>query len=139
MLPSPVLKLFKKIRQYLTIIVLIFGLIFGLILLPSKPSSSQSITGINSEISNLRLRINRLESTIRMQPTNSNSAPGMPYTIPQRGTNSNTTNNPPIVNDRAIGRSDPTFERLATLLIELKEDVRNLETRVNILEGDNRG
>jgi hypothetical protein len=30
------------------------------------------------------------------------------------------------------------FERLATLVIELKEDVRELQKRVNVLENKNR-
>lgn len=123
--------LFLKIKKYFIVIVLLLGLI----LLASKPVSSQSVTGLNSEISNLRSRISRLESEVRnLQRGNFNSAPGIPKTIPETETGFDTIDNPPVVNNQAIGRSDPLYERLATLLIELKEDVRNLENRVNILE-----
>jgi outer membrane murein-binding lipoprotein Lpp len=124
---------FRKTR------LIVIVLILGLILLVSKPVSSQSITGINAEISGLRSRINRLESEVRnIRPGNFNSAPGIPKTSPETEANPDNFNNPPAVNDQAIGRSDPLFERLATLLIELKEDVNNLENRVDILEGNNR-
>ena len=46
----------------------------------------------------------------------------------------NSGGNPPVVNGQAIGRSDPLYERLATLLIELKEDVKNLDRRLVDLE-----
>jgi outer membrane murein-binding lipoprotein Lpp len=119
---------------------IIIVLILGLILLASKPVSSQSITGINAEISGLRSRISRLESEVRnLRSGNLSPAPGIPKTNPEAEANSDSFNNPPVVDDRAIGRSDPLFERLATLLIELKEDVNNLENRVDILEGNNRG
>lgn len=33
-----------------------------------------------------------------------------------------------------VGESDPLFQRLATLVIEIKEDLKKLEQRVQILE-----
>jgi hypothetical protein len=39
-----------------------------------------------------------------------------------------------IVEGEVVGRSDPLFERLATLVIELKEDFQKLERRVQVLE-----
>jgi hypothetical protein len=38
-----------------------------------------------------------------------------------------------------VGRSDPLFERLATLVIELKEDFKKLEQRVQVLEKETVG
>ena len=39
-----------------------------------------------------------------------------------------------MVNGQAIGNSDPLYERFATLLIELKEDVRNIDQRLTKIE-----
>lgn len=44
-----------------------------------------------------------------------------------------TVDNPPGLN-QSIVSSDPMFQRLATLLIELKEDVRNLGERMTVIE-----
>lgn len=127
-------KLLALVKKYLTVIFLIICLI----LILNKPVFSQSITGINAEVSSLRTRISRLEAEVRnLQRTNFNSAPGIPKTIPETENNTNPTNNPPTINNRAVGRSDPLFERLATLVVELKEDVQNLDTRLKKLEQQN--
>jgi outer membrane murein-binding lipoprotein Lpp len=128
---SQLAQLLKKIRRQLIIVVLIVGLV----LVANQSVSSQSITGISAEISGLRSRINRLELEVRNSRSNNlNSAPGVPSELPETGSYSNNGNNPPVVNDQAIGRSDPMFERLATLLVELKEDVRDIKSRLAILE-----
>ncbi|WP_246141976.1 hypothetical protein [Hyella patelloides] len=107
-----------------------------MIIANNKPVASQSITGINAEISRLRSRINRVESEIRnLRP--SSSAPNLPANKSPRESVSDNFNNPPVINNQAIGRSDPLFERLATLLIELKEDVRDIESRLVTLEERN--
>lgn len=124
---------FNKNWQRFSVIVLIIGLTFALIIVTNKPASSQSITGLNAEISSLRSRINRLESEIR-NVRSSRTAPGLPYELPERESIDGEIENPPVVNDQPIGKSDPLFERLATLIIELKEDVRNLENRLDVLE-----
>ena len=122
----------KNVQRYRKIIISI-GLILILISIDNYPVNSQSITGLNSEISSLRSRINHLESEVRNLRTVTNfSSPSTPKL--DREYIPNSINNPPPVNDRSIGRSDPMFERLATLLIELKEDVRDLESRLTILE-----
>jgi hypothetical protein len=43
-------------------------------------------------------------------------------------------NTPSIVHGEPLGRSDPMFERLSTLVIELKQDFKTLEQRVTQLE-----
>ena len=130
------LQLVARIWQRFRSAIVIMGLTLTLIAVNNLPVSSQSITGINAEITSLRSRISRLESEVRNLRT-SNSAPGVPAQKPSRESVSGTINNPPVVNNQAIGRSDPLYERLATLLIELKEDVRDLENRLVILEEKN--
>lgn len=124
---------FNKFWQRFSTTIVITVLMFTLITISYKPVSSQSITGLNSEISSLRSRINRLESEVRNIRA-SNTAPGLPSNLPEREAIDREIENPPLVNDRPVGKSDPLFERLATLIIELKEDVNNIENRLNALE-----
>ena len=126
--------LLNKFWQRFSAIIVITVLIFTLITFSNKPVSSQSVTGLNAEISSLRTRINRLESEVRNIRA-SGSAPGLPYELPEREAIDREIENPPVVNDRPIGKSDPLFERLATLIIELKEDVNSIENRLDALEG----
>ena len=114
-------------------IAAIVCLIFVLIVLNKQPVSSQSITGLNAEISSLRSRINRLESDVR-NLRQAKSAPGIPADSFARESAANQTDRPVIVNDELIGRSDPFSERLATLLIELREDINDIERRLVTLE-----
>ncbi|TRT83324.1 MAG: hypothetical protein EWV82_09930 [Microcystis aeruginosa Ma_AC_P_19900807_S299] len=85
-------------------------LIISLLLILSfvNASKAQSDTAVRSELISLRNRVERLESQIRgISIRGENAAP-----IPQR----------------------PLFQRLATLVIEIKEDLKKLEQRVQILE-----
>ena len=127
------INLFNKIKKRFSVTILIVGLIFALITASNQPASSQSITGLNAEISSLRSRINRLESEIRNIRT-SNPTSALPYELPEKEPIDGEIENPPVVNDQPIGKSDPLFERLATLIIELKEDVNNIENRLDALE-----
>ena len=87
------------------------------------PVASQSLTGINAELSSLRSRVNRLESEIRRI--------GRPSNLPNTRPVNPPGNTPPATIDgNLVGSSDPLFERFATLLIELKEDVRDLNKRL---------
>ena len=92
---------------------------------------AQSITGLNADISSLRSRINRLESEVRSlsRSTSSNRNVRNIREYP-----SSTINNPPAINNTVVGRSDPLFQRLANLVIELKEDVRDLDQRLTAIE-----
>ena len=106
-------------------------LIFLLRVTSITPVVAQSNALTNAEVSNLRTRVNRLEQEVnRLSNFNSrnNISPPPPQQTPRN------TGNPPIVNGRAIGRSDPLYERLATLLVELKEDVRDLDRRIAEIE-----
>ena len=96
----------------------------------SVSAQSQSSTDRfnRSETLNLRRQIRQLDGNIRrLNETNSRSRFNL--SVPRAP-----IGNPPIVNGQPVGRSDPLFERLATLLIELKEDVRNLDQRLTEIE-----
>ena len=123
----------RKNRNKISFAIVVISLIFSFFAFNNYPVNSQSITGLNAEISSLRSRINRLESEVRNLRT-ANSAPGLPADSFSRESNSGVNNRPAVVNDRLIGRSDPLSERLATLLIELREDVNDIERRLVILE-----
>jgi polyhydroxyalkanoate synthesis regulator phasin len=103
---------------------LILLLSFILILSLLKPVNSQSDTAVRSELISLRNRIDRLESQIRGISVRSGNADQTPERRSGTG----------MVEGEVVGRSDPLFERLATLVIELKEDFQKLERRVQVLE-----
>ena len=123
-------------KNSIAIIVAAIGLVFLIILANNLPVYSQSNTSLNADISSLRSRINRLESEVRFLQRSRSNIPVSPDDTEQESINSE-FNNPPVVEGQAIGKSDPLFERLATLIIELKEDVRNIETRLAALEEQN--
>ncbi|MCZ8163471.1 MAG: hypothetical protein O9275_22710 [Microcystis sp. LE19-196.1B] len=101
-------------------------LIISLLLILSfvNASKAQSDTAVRSELISLRNRVERLESQVRgISIRGENAAP-----IPQRRAGTG------IVKGDVVGEPDPLFQRLATLVIELKEDLKKLEQRVQILE-----
>ena len=87
----------------------------------------RSTTSLNADISSLRSRVNRLESEIRRLGRASNLPTPRTSNLPRN-------NAPSDINGNLIGSSDPLFERFATLLIELKEDVRDLNQRLTEVE-----
>jgi hypothetical protein len=103
-----------------------FFLAIGIIFLPHR-SIAQSDSAVRSELNSLRSRVSRLESEIRGAsarrdyPSRNQSVPRSPS-----GTG--------VVNGQTVGRSDPMFERLSTLVIELKDQVNKLDKRVKTLE-----
>ena len=115
---------YKKILSVTLLTILI-----SLMIISSNtiPVASQSLTSINAEISSLRSRVNRLESEIRRI--------GRPSNLPNTRQVNPPSNTPPAnIDGNLVGSSDPMFERFATLLIELKEDVRDLNTRLTEVE-----
>ncbi|HHP7230465.1 MAG TPA: hypothetical protein ACFCUY_06360 [Xenococcaceae cyanobacterium] len=121
----------KSLVHLLLIVILVLTAIVG----SDRLVHAQSITGINAEISSLRSRINRLESEVRnLSRAIPGSSPVTPRNLPERELPPTTIENPPAIDGNVVGRSDPLFERLATLVIELKEDVRNLDRRLTALE-----
>ena len=117
-------------------------LLIGMIYFSSQVSQSglaQSNRNFSSDISSLKARIRQLEQDVsRIRNGNirlRNPQKYQPAPIsPQQNFSGR---NPPLVNGRAIEQSEPTFERLATLLIELKEDVRDIEQRLTKIEQSN--
>ena len=97
-----------------------------ILLLWANQVTAQSDSAVRSELSSLRNRVSRLEVEIRRASSSSSNPLPRPASAPR------------VVNGEAIGESDPMFERLATLVIELKEDVRELQKRVNVLENKKR-
>lgn len=116
-------------------------LLVGMIYLSTQANQSvlaQLNRNFSPDINSLKARITRLEQNVNQLRTgnvrlrNLNkvpAAPPQPQQLPRRS-----TGNPPIIDNRAIGASDPLFERLSTLLIELKEDMRNIEQRLTRIE-----
>jgi hypothetical protein len=76
------------------------------------------IAQLESRVRSLEAQLNRLESAI--------ARPGAPRSTP----------NPTAPNPTAA--PDPMFDRLATLVIEIKDDLHDIERRVAQLEGDRR-
>lgn len=101
------------------------------------PVLAQSDLSLKSDIISLRARISRLEQEVNrlrssvVSPSPRPPKPKQPTPPPAQRP---TIINPPVVDGRAIGKSDPLYERLATLLIELKEDVRELDRRLTEIE-----
>ncbi len=105
------------------IIIGLFWLCFLANISPMLASDPQRV--LRSDFRNLETRIRTLEAEVRrLQGSTSLSSlsPNSPNSYPQ------------IVDGELIGRSDPLMERFATLLIELKEQVKQLENRVTQLE-----
>ena len=100
-----------------------------------QPSLAQTDFGLKSDIISLKSRLARLEqevTTLRSNLRSPNHNNRVKQPTPPRS--NYTSGNPPIVNGQAIGPSDPLYERLATLLVELKEDVKNIDRRLKDLE-----
>lgn len=110
--------------------VLIITTIVTVAIFDRDAASAQSLTSINADITRLRTRINRLETELRNAKKMTNDRIEFPHTS---APNSNLYH-PPVVDGRAIGSSDPLFQRLSTLLIELKEDVQNIDQRLTAVE-----
>ena len=92
---------------------------------PASSDLAPRVSRLESEILNLRTQIYRLESQISSASRSSpqRSAPLPPAAAPEE---------PRLY--KPISPTDPMFDRLATLVIELKQQVSQLENRVSALE-----
>ena len=113
-----------KYKKILSVVLLTMLIYFMVISATNSPVTSQSTTSINAEISSLRSRVNRLESEIRRLSRSGGNLSTPRETTPPR------SNSPSTIDGNLVGRSDPLYERFATLLIELKEDVKDLNKRL---------
>jgi uncharacterized protein YceH (UPF0502 family) len=116
--------------------ILCLALIFALLLL-SRSTLAQSSSALESRISrleadNFQLRslLSRIES--QLSAVSARSLPQNPSPIRPPAPSV-----PPRVN-RQVSSSDPMFNRLATLVIELKERVQALEAQVAELKKQGR-
>ncbi|MEG3439819.1 hypothetical protein V0288_22010 [Pannus brasiliensis CCIBt3594] len=118
---------------FLSLVAFLLSLAIAAVLIRGNPVNAQSDSAVRSELTSLRDRVDRLESEVRgvssRQNYPSSRSPGVPQQRSGVGT----------VNGQLVGRSDPMFERLSTLVIELKEQVNQLEKRVKTLETETAG
>jgi BMFP domain-containing protein YqiC len=111
---------------------LIIGLILGMQITKIDSVNAEPNDYLNPQVIELRNRVNLLENQLNKTPTDSfhNSQP-----IPG---NRQRTNYPSgRIDGKLIGRSDPAFENLATMVIELKQEIQVLEKRVAKIEKKN--
>jgi hypothetical protein len=122
--------MFSRLSRSLALfsLTLVFALIvsIGIQIIYPHPIVAQSDTAIRSEITSLRSRVSRLESEIRSAGRSGNR--------PSNSSEPRQNTPPQEVDGVVVGSSDPMFERLATLAIELKERVNSLEERVTQIE-----
>lgn len=112
----------------------ILGIIFAVILLTLlqksfTPASAQAglesrISRLESENFQLRAQLSRIESQLNRVAGSGSGGNRVSQPVPP------VTSAPPRLAASTLG-DDPMFKRLATLVIELKERVTALETRLN--------
>jgi outer membrane murein-binding lipoprotein Lpp len=112
----------KKIQVLIIagiLVVIIWGGLF------SNSASSQQI---ESRINNLEADFNRIESRLNQLESQLN--------LPRQSSSSRTTLTPRESRGsrQNLSQQDPMFDRLATLVIELKQQVNKLEERVSKIE-----
>ena len=107
-------------------LVLILGFVFlpRLTVAQSPGLLESRISRIEAENFQLRSQVSRIESQLAQLS-------GRPFSSPQKPSpNSPAPRISSRTNRRQVSSSDPMFERLATLVIELKERVQSLESQV---------
>jgi uncharacterized protein YceH (UPF0502 family) len=111
----------KKIAICLTLVVVIIA--WSGLFAPASSQDQSRINALEVDINGIESRLNRIESQLnqsrRLDSPKVPSSPSSPTT---------TRRNRPQLNREQM------FERLATLVIELKQQVNKLETRVSQLE-----
>ncbi len=118
---------------FLTIFLVINQLFLAhaLITEVTPPVIAQSNSSLSSELFSLRTRVNQLEAQVRRLNQSISRS------------NNNTNNNIPVYpsrdNPTFVESIDPMFQRLATLVIELKERINVLEAKVANLEQGDKG
>ncbi len=76
---------------------------------------------LDGKVANLEIGLRQLQremGQLRLQPPSPRQSPTPPTPVPQRSTST----------------SDPQLQNLANLVIELKQDIQSLETRLSQLE-----
>ena len=114
--------MFKKLLLTTLLLILIWG---GLL-------SDTAFSGLlESRLNNLESDFYRLESQVNRIETQLNRVGASQLKIPN--------NSPPFQRPRRLSQQqrDKMFDRLATLVIELKQDIKELQKRVSQLENAN--
>lgn len=115
-----------KKKYWLICLTLILGftLIPRLTLAQASGVLESRMARIEAENFQLRSQVSRIESQLA-------TLSGRPVSSAQRlNRNTSTPQNSPRTNRQQVSSSDPMFERLATLVIELKERIQSLESQV---------
>jgi polyhydroxyalkanoate synthesis regulator phasin len=109
-------------------VILLLGAIVAFVIAIARPQIvfAQSDTAVRSELTSLRSRVTRLESEIRSGAGRNRT--GEVRQSPGQNVPAQT------INGETIGETDPMFQRLANLTIELKERVATLEKQIKQLE-----
>lgn len=116
--------MFKKIGVLGIAFVLLLTLLSRLTLAQSSAYLESRISRLESDSFQIRSELSRLESQVYQFANRSNYPPASRNVSP-----------PPPVSPRATRlRPEPTYDRLATLFIELRERVNKLEARLKRLE-----
>ncbi len=108
--------------------VLIVAAILATIIWGGLFANTASSQQVESRINNLEADLNRVElrlNQIQSQLGQSRQSPSPRTTLTPRQSTRSRGN---------LSQQDPMFDRLATLVVELKEQVNKLETRVSKLE-----
>ncbi|MBD2363840.1 hypothetical protein H6G36_22060 [Anabaena minutissima FACHB-250] len=111
--------MFRRLLLAVSLVIIIW---LGLL---SNPATSQQVesrlNNLQVDLNRVELRLNQIES--RFNQNRQSPSPRTPITIPPGSR-------------RTISQSEQEqmFDRLATLVVELKQQVNNLEMRVSKLE-----
>ncbi len=117
---------FLRVVQIILSLAILAGLIGGLWHAPTRAQDAGltfRIARVESENTRLRARVSQLEAQVNRI---SRSTGGMTAPLP--------TPLPPVALDDSDWVGDPMFDRLATLVIETRQDVFVLQDRLTELE-----
>ncbi|MBE9191253.1 hypothetical protein IQ230_12995 [Gloeocapsopsis crepidinum LEGE 06123] len=110
-------------RKIILLSIAAIAVVFTWSSLFAHPAASQAQSRINAlevDLRGVRSRLNRVEA--QLNQLRGVQSPRTPITLPT----------PP--GPRAQLSQDQMFDRLATLVVEVKQQVNQLETRVSVLE-----
>lgn len=116
-----------RILSLTIILVLVLNLQNSL--LAQDPSLNARISSLEAQSVQLRSLVSRLESQVNQLESSRFQSPSGALT-PQP----NATSPPLSASGKPIAPRDPRFERLATLVIEQREQINQLEVRLERLE-----
>lgn len=111
----------KKVTWFCIILVIAVIAWGGLVSVPASSQEQSRINALEVDINGIESRLNRLEAQL-----NQFRSAGTPSSLPSPSINTGR-------NQTQLNR-DQMFDRLATLVIELKQQVNKLEARVSKLE-----